>query len=138
MEGWRFWKSEWSARWNAPSILGQLLSRSRGGVGRARQRRDAAHRQDSAGDIFRHSLPTHSTASRSGLAGVFTRHLSMEDWATMREIMEAVRQAIPDASSKQPGQVLEFVLGALRIAQRNPIACPENDCSSVISLLEST
>src|SRR5215813_4755295 len=65
-------------------------------------------------------------------------NLSMEDWMIMREVMEAVRQAIPDASSKQPGQVLEFVLGALRIAQRNPIACPENDCSSVISLLEST
>ena len=40
----------------------------------------------------------------------------MEDWATMREVMEAVRQAIPDASSKQPGQVLAFVLNALRMA----------------------
>ena len=40
-------------------------------------------------------------------------NLSMEDWATI-EIMEAVRQAIPDANSKQPGQVVEFVSNALR------------------------
>jgi hypothetical protein len=37
-------------------------------------------------------------------------NLSIEDWAVMREVVKAVRQAIPDASSKPPGQVLEFVL----------------------------
>ena len=42
----------------------------------------------------------------------------------MREVMEDVRQAIPDASSKQPGQVLEFVLNALRLAQGRTIDCP--------------
>jgi len=39
----------------------------------------------------------------------------MEDWQTMREIVAAVRQAIPDASSKPPGAVLEL-LTALRAA----------------------
>ena len=34
----------------------------------------------------------------------------------MREIIEAVRQAIPDASSRPPGAVLEHVLSALRQA----------------------
>ena len=34
----------------------------------------------------------------------------------MREIVAAVRQAIPDASSKPPGAVLEHVLTALRVA----------------------
>ena len=53
-------------------------------------------------------------------------NLSMEDWMIMLEVMEAVRQAIPDASSKQPGQVLEFVLNALRLAQGRTIDCPEN------------
>ena len=56
----------------------------------------------------------------------------------MREIMEAVRQAIPDASSKQPGQVLEFVLNALRIALANTIVCPENIRSSANSIIETT
>ena len=32
-------------------------------------------------------------------------NLSMEDWAMMREIVEAVKQAIPDASSQPPGAV---------------------------------
>ena len=43
-------------------------------------------------------------------------NLSIEDWTIMREIVAAVRQAIPDASSKPPGAVLELVLSALRQA----------------------
>jgi hypothetical protein len=43
-------------------------------------------------------------------------NLSMEDWQMMKEIIAAVRQAIPDASSKPPGAVLEHVLSALRQA----------------------
>ena len=94
MEGWRFRKSERSACWNASSILGGFLSRSRGGVGRERQRCDAAHR---------------------------------EDTTLMREVMEAVRQAIPDASSQQPGAVLEHVLGALRQADAKTVNCPDKE-----------
>jgi hypothetical protein len=41
-------------------------------------------------------------------------NLSAEDWAMIREIVEAVKQAIPDAASAPPGAVLEHVLGALR------------------------
>jgi hypothetical protein len=37
----------------------------------------------------------------------------MEDWQVMREIIAAVRQAIPDADLKPPGAVLEHVLSAL-------------------------
>jgi len=36
-------------------------------------------------------------------------NLSMEDWQTMKEIVEAVKQAIPDASSQPPGAVLQYV-----------------------------
>ena len=43
-------------------------------------------------------------------------NLSAEDWSMMREIIGAVRQAIPDANSKPPGAVLEHVLSALRQA----------------------
>ena len=62
----------------------------------------------------------------------------MEDWMIMREIVEAARLAIPDASSKPPGQVLAFVMNALRMAEGNTIDCAENDRSSVSSRLEST
>jgi hypothetical protein len=44
-------------------------------------------------------------------------NLSPADWNLMLEIVAAVRQALPDASSKPPGQVLEFVLEALRMAE---------------------
>ena len=49
----------------------------------------------------------------------------MEDWQVMKEIIAAVRQTIPDASSKPPGAVLEHVLGALRAAQAKPIELSE-------------
>jgi hypothetical protein len=41
-------------------------------------------------------------------------NLSMEDWQMMREIVAAVRQAIPDAADRRPCAVLEHVLTALR------------------------
>ena len=42
----------------------------------------------------------------------------------MREVIAAVRQAIPDASSKPPAAVLDHVLEALRAAQAKPITAP--------------
>ena len=53
-------------------------------------------------------------------------NLSMEDWQVMREVIAAVRQAIPDASSKPPAAVLDHVLEALRAAQAKPIAYTKN------------
>ena len=53
-------------------------------------------------------------------------NLSMEDWQVMKEIIAAVRQAIPDASSKPPGAVLEHVLGALQAVEAKIINCSEN------------
>jgi hypothetical protein len=52
---------------------------------------------------------------------------SMEDWQVMREIVAAVRQAIPDASSKPPGAVLEHVLTALRAADAKVLDSSENN-----------
>jgi len=65
-------------------------------------------------------------------------NLSLEDWMIMREIVEAARLAIPDASSKPPGQVLAFVLNALLMAEGNTIDCPENIRSSANSIIETT
>jgi hypothetical protein len=44
-------------------------------------------------------------------------NLSAEDWSMMREVIEAVRQALPNAADRRPGAVLEHVLDALRQAQ---------------------
>ena len=54
-------------------------------------------------------------------------NLSMEDWQMMREIVAAVRQAIPDASSKPPSAVLEHVLTALRAADAKVLDSSENN-----------
>jgi hypothetical protein len=52
-------------------------------------------------------------------------NLSMEDWQVMREVIAAVRQAVPDASSKPPGAVLHHVLQALRAISAD--AAPNNE-----------
>ena len=40
--------------------------------------------------------------------------LSPSDWNLMMQILDAVKSAIPDAANRPAGEVLEFVLGALR------------------------
>ena len=65
-------------------------------------------------------------------------NLSPEDWRIMREIVAAVRQAIPDASSKPPRAVLEHVLDALRQADAKMLNCRKNVRSSDGSLIEGT
>jgi len=50
-------------------------------------------------------------------------NLSMEDWQVMKEIIAAVRQAIPDAANAPPGAVLEHVLGALQAVEAKIINC---------------
>jgi hypothetical protein len=41
-------------------------------------------------------------------------NLSAEDWAMMREIVDAVKQAIPDVASQPPGAVLQYVKDRLQ------------------------
>ena len=53
-------------------------------------------------------------------------NLSMEDWQVMKEIIAAVRQAIPDATNALPGAVLEHVLTALRAADAKVLDSSEN------------
>ena len=54
-------------------------------------------------------------------------NLSMEDWQTMKEIIAAVRQALPAAAAHRPGAVLEHVLGALRQADAKVLNCPKKE-----------
>jgi hypothetical protein len=55
-------------------------------------------------------------------------NLSMEDWQTMKEIIAAVRQAIPDAANRPAGVVLEHVLSALRAWDAKVLNCPKKGC----------
>ena len=41
--------------------------------------------------------------------------MSLEDYALTREMIAAIREGLPEADQKQPGQVFQHVLGALRI-----------------------
>ena len=58
-------------------------------------------------------------------------NLSPADWNLMMQVLDAVKSVIPDAANRPAGEVLEFVLGALR-------NCLENVHSSDGSLIEGT
>ena len=40
--------------------------------------------------------------------------LPSEDWSIVLEVMNAVKQSLPDANARRPGEVMEHVLQALR------------------------
>ena len=58
-------------------------------------------------------------------------NLSPADWNLMMQILDAVKSAIPDAANRPAGEVLEFVLGALK-------NCSEKVLSSDGPLIEGT
>ena len=42
--------------------------------------------------------------------------LDPDDWSIALEVFAAIKQALPEASQRQPGEVLQFVLEAIRAA----------------------
>jgi hypothetical protein len=60
-------------------------------------------------DAARNSLKRVKVTIEQSLPG----NLSAQDWQVMREIVEAVKLAVPDASFKPPGEVLEYVRARL-------------------------
>jgi hypothetical protein len=51
-------------------------------------------------------------------------NLSAQDWQVMREIVEAVKLAVPNASSKPPGEVLEYGRARLSALQATLLGLP--------------
>ena len=54
-------------------------------------------------------------------------NLSAQDWAIMREIVDAVKTAVPDAANRPAGAVLEHVLSALKASDAKVLNCPKNN-----------
>jgi hypothetical protein len=48
-------------------------------------------------------------------------NMDPSDWAIVREVMHAVKQALPDANSRPPGEIMQFVLEAIRAASAKTI-----------------
>jgi hypothetical protein len=53
-------------------------------------------------------------------------NLSAQDWAIMREIVDAVKTAVPNAANRPAGEVLQHVLTALRQADATVVGYAEN------------
>jgi hypothetical protein len=55
------------------------------------------------------------------LSGRLPGQLEPEDWNIALSVFAAVREALPDASKRQPGEVMEFVLDAIKLHSAKPI-----------------
>jgi hypothetical protein len=53
--------------------------------------------------------------------------LGADDWAIVTEIMTAVKQGIPDAGMRTPGEVLNFVLDAIHAHSAKTIEAKERE-----------
>ena len=52
--------------------------------------------------------------------------LDPDDWQLVTEVMSAIKQSLPDASQRAPGEVMEYVLQAIRSHDAKVIAHTEN------------
>src|SRR5262245_9260564 len=63
--------------------------------------------------------------------------LSPDDWSIAMGVFQAVKEALPDANSRAPGEVLNFVLDAIK-AHRAPLIedSRDSDCLLLHFLIE--
>ena len=59
-------------------------------------------------------------------------NLSAQDWAIMREIVDAVKIAVPDAANRPAGEVLEYVRSRLTDSVENDQKTNSSICSGEI------
>lgn len=62
--------------------------------------------------------------------------LEPDDWQIALAVFGAIREALPDANKRQPGDVLNFVLDAIRQADAKLIE--SENCSDVATLLPNS
>jgi hypothetical protein len=63
--------------------------------------------------IASHLIPKDVSVS---LTARLPANLDASDWELLLEILGAIKRHLPDAGSRQPGEVMEHVLDALRMA----------------------
>ena len=54
--------------------------------------------------------------------------LDQQDWQLVTEIMGAIKEALPDAGQRQPGEVMQYVLDAIR-AQSATLISTQHDAT---------
>ena len=86
--------------------------------GEAALARTAVEYPDRFVGICAHLLPKDVSVS---LSARLPGNLDQEDWQIALATFEAIKRALPDASERSPGEVLDFVLGAIRAADAKPL-----------------
>ena len=60
-------------------------------------------------------------ACRDGTARLPANLVDATDWQMLIETLDAIKQCLPDAGQRQPGEVMRYVLEALRLHNATPI-----------------
>ena len=63
--------------------------------------------------IASHLIPKDVSVS---LTARLPANLDATDWELLIETLDAIKQCLPDASQRQPGEVMQYVLEAIRMA----------------------
>ena len=91
--------------------------------GEAALARTAVEYPDRFVGICAHLLPKDVSVS---LSARVPGNLEPDDWSIALATFEAIKRALPDASERSPGQVLDFVLDAIRQGDAKP---PDRGCT---------
>jgi Family of unknown function (DUF5681) len=65
------------------------------------------------------------------LASPMPGGLEPDDWALALEVFSAIKASLPDAADRRPGEVLEFVSGAIRAAGAKQLIELEPDANTM-------
>jgi hypothetical protein len=63
--------------------------------------------------IASHLIPKDVSVS---LSARLPANLDATDWQMLIETLDAIKQCLPDAGQRQPGEVMRYVLEAIRLA----------------------
>jgi hypothetical protein len=121
---------EWQASWYPPSVLGWFSERPRRSLVRGRSRDDDQDGADNPSVFFAICARLIGPEVKLTIEQSLPGNLSARDWAIMREIVDAVKTAVPDATNRRAGEVLEYVRSRLIDSAENALA--ERGCLGAI------
>jgi hypothetical protein len=87
--------------------------RQRGSSRRAGARADGEAVSRPVRRYRRHLIPKDVSVS---LTARLPANLDATDWQMLIETLDAIKQCLPDAGQRQPGEVMRYVLEAIRVA----------------------
>ena len=114
MAAGRVWQSQWATRWRSRSLQSTVHCRPNDAWekhGAAALEQTAKLYPDRFVGICSHLIPKDVSVS---LTAALPGDLEASDWTLVLEVLGAVKRGLPVAGVRPPGEVMSFVLAAIR------------------------